>query len=154
MTCAGATFVPLTLSATEAARIEVAAPDAAAEVRITAIAVDTAAAACWNALIAGCGGAERGALPVRLRELVEATATYAGPAWWFSDGSVYRGRVTEAQLRIEEAARDGDGEDFAEAFVCFDQAVASAVVCAPHGACGTGGLPLPRQSTGASSGTA
>lgn len=146
MTNGGSAFVPLTLSATERARIAPGVTDAAAEVRGTALAVDSAAEACWDALVAGCGGPGRGGLPGKLRELVEATATYAGPAWWFSDGSAYRGRVAEARLRIEDAVREGDGEDFAEAFVCFDQAVATAVVCAPHGACAPAGLPLPRQN--------
>lgn len=129
----GSTFVPLTLSAADTA-----------DMRTAATATDTAAAECWTTLLADCDGPARRVLPTRLRELVEVTATYAGPAWWFSDGSPHRGRVTEAQLHIEEALRCGDGEDFAEAFGCFDHALAQTVVCAPRRTLGPAHVPAPR----------
>ncbi|SDJ33491.1 hypothetical protein SAMN05192558_10898 [Actinokineospora alba] len=88
---------------------------------------DAAAAECWTALLAGCDTAGR-SLPGRLRELADATSTYAGAAWWNGDGACHRGRIDRARTRIEEAVADGDGADFAEAFVGFDQAVATALV--------------------------
>ncbi|MBC6451135.1 sugar ABC transporter substrate-binding protein [Actinokineospora sp. HBU206404] len=88
---------------------------------------DAAAAECWTALLAGCDTAGR-SLPGRLRELADATSTYAGAAWWNGDGACHRGRIDRARARIEEAVADRDGADFAEAFVGFDQAVATALV--------------------------
>ncbi|MER7080200.1 hypothetical protein ABT308_18850, partial [Saccharopolyspora kobensis] len=70
--------------------------------------------------------AERRELPSRLRALVEATSGYVGAGWWAA--SAHRRRVAEAQLRINDAVREGDGAEFAEAFVGYDQAIATAVV--------------------------
>lgn len=67
---------------------------------------------------------------MRLRALVEATSAHVGSTWWSTGGSVHRRKVAEAQLRIHEAVREGDGAEFAEAFVGYDQAVATAVVSA------------------------
>ncbi|WP_253771152.1 sugar ABC transporter substrate-binding protein [Goodfellowiella coeruleoviolacea] len=92
-------------------------------------AANTAAAHCWTALLAGCDGPGRWELVDRLRELSEATSAYAGTRWWLTDGAVHRRRVAEAEGRIEEAIREGDGAEFAEAFAGYDQAVATAVVC-------------------------
>jgi hypothetical protein len=89
---------------------------------------DSAAAECWAALLAGCDAPGRKVLPTRLRELSEATSRYAGTRWWFGAGSLHRRRVCDAQLRIEEAVAERDGADFAEAFVGYDQAVATALV--------------------------
>lgn len=131
-------FLPLTVSAAHATPESI-------EVHGAARAADHAAVECWTTLLAGCGGPGRRCLPARLRELTEATAGYVGPGWWFSDGSVHRSRVMEAQLRIEDAVREGDGEEFAEAFIAFDQAVATTVVCSPsRSSGGKSGLPVQR----------
>ncbi|MBK1785654.1 hypothetical protein JHE00_15090 [Prauserella sp. ASG 168] len=99
-------------------------------VRHRAVEVETAAAHCWTALLAGCDSAGRWELAPRLRRLSEATSLYTGPHWWFADGAVHRRRVAGAQSSIEEAIEDGDGGDFARAFIGYDHAMASAVVCA------------------------
>ncbi|WP_199432693.1 hypothetical protein [Qaidamihabitans albus] len=91
---------------------------------------EAAAARCWTALLAGCDSAGRDALGPRLRRLSEATSFYVGTRWWFRDGSAYRLRVATAQSHIEDAVTDGDGQEFAKAFVGYDHAMASAVVCA------------------------
>ena len=125
------TFLPLTTSAAGAAARSHGEPQAraAAEVLLRrATEADTAAADCWTALLAACDSPGRQALPGRLRALTDATADYAGSSWWRSEGSHLRRRVTEAQLQLVEAIRDADGEDFAEAFVGYDQAVATTVV--------------------------
>ncbi|GDY29937.1 hypothetical protein [Gandjariella thermophila] len=124
----GPTFLPLTVAAARAAAIDRCAPaerGSADIVQRRAEAAEATAAACWTALLAGCDSPARRALPARLRELTEATSSYAG----IGSGSVHCRRVTQAQVRIDEAVRDGDGEEFAEAFVGYDQAVATAVVC-------------------------
>lgn len=97
-------------------------------VRRRAEEADTAAAGCWAALLGGCDPPERRALPGQLSALAEATARYVGSGWWAERGSGYRRRVAEAQLRINDAVREGDGAEFAEAFVGYDQAVATAVM--------------------------
>jgi hypothetical protein len=125
------TFLPLTMSAARAAvdcRNDPPIRASAEVVWRRASEADQAAADCWMALLANCDSPGRRALPGRLRGLTEATATYAGTAWWGSEGSHHRYRVAQAQHQIIEAVRDGDGEDFAEAFVGYDQAVATAVV--------------------------
>jgi hypothetical protein len=122
------TFLPLTVAAAREAADDLDRPPeqgSACVVQRHAEAADEAAAACWTALLAGCDSPARRALPARLRELTEATSSYAG----IGTGSVQRRRVSRAQFRIDEAVRDGDGEEFAEAFVGYDQAVATAVVC-------------------------
>lgn len=129
-------FLPLTVSASRRAA-------AAREVHLAAVAADTGASDAWLALLAGCQGPASRELPRRLRELAEVTTDYVGPGWWFSDGSAHRDRVTEAQLRIEDAVREGDGEEYAEAFADLDQAVATAVVSTPRPA-GAAPLPSPR----------
>lgn len=119
-------FLPLTVGV---ARTALDRPGSGAvqaiEVRRCAEAADATAVGCWAALLGGCHSAERKDLSGRLRALVHATSGYVGPAWW--EASSQRRRVTEAQLRINDAVREGDGAEFAEAFIGYDQAVATAV---------------------------
>lgn len=126
------TFLPLTISATFAVAEAMARTPtlrATAElVRDRARRADAAAAECWAALCAGCDAPGRRALPNRLRELSEATSVYAGTRWWFGRGSQHRERVSSALERIEEAVAERDGAEFAEAFVGYDQAVATVLV--------------------------
>ena len=125
-------FLPLTLSTANSVSAAVRAAPAlrasAAAVTRKASEANAAAAECWTALLAGCDGPGTRALPTRLRELAEATSLFAGLRWWHGDGSQHRQRVGRAQQRIEEAITERDGEDFAEAFVGYDQAVATALV--------------------------
>lgn len=125
------TFLPLTTSVAAGAATCHEEPPlrAAAEVlRLRAVEADAAAADCWTALLAGCDSPGRRTLPSRLHALTEATAAYAGASWWQGGGAHHRRRVALAQDELVEAVRDGDGEDFAEAFVGYDQAVATTVV--------------------------
>ena len=125
------TFLPLTTAAAKTAAHSHHDPPvrtAAEVVWRRAGEADAAAADCWTALLANCDSPGRRLLPSRLRALTEATAGYAGTPWWHNDGSHLRRRVTEAEYQLVEAIRDGDGEDFAEAFVGYDQAVATTVV--------------------------
>jgi hypothetical protein len=91
---------------------------------------DRAAAECWTALLAGCGTAARRDLGPQLRRLSEATSMQVGSRWWFAEGAGHRRRVAGAQENLEEAIAEGDGQEFALAFVGYDHAMASAVVCA------------------------
>lgn len=116
------TFLPLTADAAAAAR-------AGAVLRRVADA-DAAANACWASLLGGCASAKRWGLDRRLRQLSDAAGEFAGTKWWLTDTNAYRGRVTNAQGRIEEAISDGDGPEFARAFAGYDHAVASVVVAA------------------------
>lgn len=127
------TFLPLTIAASRAV-VDHCAETETRE-RITAVHsaandADATAAACWLALLAGCTAPVRLELPNRLRELCAAASVHAEPSWWYTHGSRHRHRVDEARSRIEDAVRDGDGAEFAEAFVGYDQAIATAVVCA------------------------
>lgn len=131
------TFLPLTIAAVRAAADGGGRLDAAGEppVRAAANAVwqrateaDAAAAECWIAMLAACDSPGSRLLPSRLQALTDATAGYAGTAWWHSEGSYLRRRVAEAQHGLVEAVRDRDGQEFAEAFIGYDQAVASTVV--------------------------
>ncbi|MGP4019665.1 hypothetical protein [Saccharopolyspora sp. 5N708] len=120
-------FLPLTVGvARSAATGSLPRRDRAGEVQRCAEAADATAAGCWAALLGGCQSAERKDLPSRLRALVEATSGYVGAGSWAA--SAHRRRVAEAQLRINDAVREGDGAEFAEAFVGYDQAIATAVV--------------------------
>jgi hypothetical protein len=124
------TFLPLTTSAARSAALGPTDPparDAARQVWRLAAEADGAAADCWVALLANCDSPGRRMLPDRLRALTAATASYAGTPWWYGSGSHLRRRVAEAEFQLVEAVRDGDGEDFAEAFVGYDQAVATTV---------------------------
>jgi len=47
----------------------------------------------WAALLGGCDATGRKALPLRLHELSEAIANYAGMRWWLGNGAVHRQRV-------------------------------------------------------------
>src|SRR3954467_4195422 len=97
-----------------------------------AMRTDRAAAECWTALLAGCGGAARrelwaqrarppvggGAPPRRergpqLRRLSEATSTQVGSRWWFAEGAGHRKRVAGAQENLEEGIRGGGGRGLA-----------------------------------------
>ncbi|HJQ48507.1 MAG TPA: hypothetical protein VJ870_19615 [Amycolatopsis sp.] len=116
-----ATFLPLTADAA------VRAP--AHAVLHRAADADGAANDCWTSLLAGCASGRWG-LDVRLRRLLEATSEHVGSRWWFGTGSEHRRRVAHAQACIEQAVTEGDGQDFARAFMGYDHAVASALVCA------------------------
>jgi hypothetical protein len=105
-----------------------AASTGAEVVRRSAEQADSAAAECWAALLGGCDSPGRRLLPQRLRQLSDATAFYAGTAWWYGDGSRHRTRITRARERIEEAVAERDGAEFAEAFIGYDEAVATAVM--------------------------
>ncbi|GAA2971182.1 sugar ABC transporter substrate-binding protein [Actinokineospora diospyrosa] len=113
-TCREPTFLPLTLSTVRAT------PDPTTRaVHATARRADSAAAECWAALLAGCDAPGKHQLPLRLRELSDAATPHA------TEG--HRGKIDQARTRIEEALTDRDGEDFAEAFIGYDQAVATAL---------------------------
>ena len=116
-----ATFLPLTV---DAARRLGARPLLEAAVR-----TDRAAAECWTALLAGCHSAARRDLGPQLRRLSEATSLQVGSRWWFAEGAGHRKRVAGAQANLEEAIADGDGQEFALAFVGYDHAMANAGVC-------------------------
>ena len=116
-----ATFLPLTTDAALRA--------GAHTVLHRANDADDAANACWTSLLAGCAGGRWG-LDVRLRQLSEATSEHVGTKWWFSEGSAHRRRVAHAQGCIEYAITEGDGQEFAQAFMGYDHAMASALVCA------------------------
>ncbi|MFC5055002.1 sugar ABC transporter substrate-binding protein [Saccharothrix xinjiangensis] len=115
------TFLPLTMAAANEADDE-----GARSVRDRAESADRAAADCWLALVAGCTSG-RQALVDRLHDLSEATCGYAGTRWWAGRGSVHGTRVAAAEHRIDDAVREGDGAEFAEAFIGYDQAVATVV---------------------------
>lgn len=124
-------FLPLTLSTAETMSDTVQSPAIRASadaVRRKATETNSAAAECWSALLGGCDAPSTKVLPRRLRELAEATSMFAGTRWWFGDGSQHRQRIGRAQERIEEAIAERDGAEFAEAFVGYDQAVATALV--------------------------
>jgi hypothetical protein len=116
------TFLPLTTDA--------AAGVGARGVLSRAREADASANACWTSLLAGRSSATRWGLDSRLRRLSEATSVYVGTRWWFSEGSAHRRRVAHAQVCIEEAVTEGDGQEFAKAFMGYDHAMASAVVAA------------------------
>jgi hypothetical protein len=131
------TFLPLTIDATHTvSRAMVREPalrTPADVVSRRAREANAAAAECWAALLAGCDTPGCRTLPVRLRELSDATSDYAGMRWWLGRGAAHRDRVGRALERIEEAVAERDGADFAEAFVDYDQAVAAALVNAHSG---------------------
>ncbi|MCP2332336.1 hypothetical protein G443_002606 [Actinoalloteichus cyanogriseus DSM 43889] len=125
------TFLPLTVAAARTAADSLNEPPTRSSARVVwrrAEEANLAAADCWASLLAGCHSPARRGLAPRLLALSEATSTYAGRQWWMSTGSVHRRRVTDAELRIVDAVREGDGAEFAEAFVGYDQAVATVVV--------------------------
>jgi hypothetical protein len=119
-------FLPLTTAATRPAAGDPLDP--LFPVMCRADEANRAAADCWTAMLAGCDSRSRGSLITRLHRLSEATSIYAGTRWWLGHGAVHRRRVREAEVRIDEAVREGDGAEFAEAFIGYDQAVATVVV--------------------------
>jgi hypothetical protein len=127
------TFLPLTLQLTLPPTETAAARSAAENLRRRAAEADVAAADCWTALLANCDSPGRRTLADRLHALTDAAAAYAGEDWWYGDGAHHRRRVARAQLELVEAARAGDGAEFAEAFVGYDQAVATTVVAVQKG---------------------
>ncbi|KEI44711.1 hypothetical protein [Saccharopolyspora rectivirgula] len=118
-------FLPLTVAAARSAARNRADTDQAVEVQRCAEAAEAAATGCWAALLGGCDSPERRALPSRLRALAAATSGYVGASSW--GASLHRRKVAEAQSRIDSAVAEGDGAEFAEAFVGYDQAIATAV---------------------------
>lgn len=125
------TFLPLTTAASRSAAQSHDDPPARAAAEILlrrATEADASAADCWTALLADCDSPGARLLPARLTALTAAAAVYAGESWWRGDGSHLRRRLAEAQHQLVEAIRDGDGQDYAGAFVNYDQAVATTVV--------------------------
>ncbi|WP_410653626.1 hypothetical protein [Amycolatopsis sp. cmx-4-54] len=133
-----ASFLPLTIDAARRAD--------APEVLRNALLTDHAAAECWTVLLAGCQAealfsAEGSSAPLstkrgldaQLRKLSEATAEHVGTRWWFAGGTMHRKRVARAQENLVAAIAEGDGQEFALAFVGYDNAMAGAVVCAGIG---------------------
>ena len=125
------TFLPLTVATARAAADNPEQSELTKGARVVqycAEAANAAAVDTWTAMLAGCDYPGRRALPSRLHELTEAASVYVGTQWWYGDGSVHRRRVADAEDRIGEAVQEGDGAEFAEAFVGYDQAVAAVVV--------------------------
>lgn len=122
-------FLPLVVDAARAVAQGPAGPDrtSAQVVRRQAEVADAVASECWTALLAGCHTPARRSLAGRLRELTEATSIHLGPHCWFNVSSPHRTRVTDAQERITDAVREGDGEEFAAALAGYDQAIATAM---------------------------
>jgi len=116
-----ATFLPLTTDAAARAGAHVVLHRAAE--------ADGTASDCWTSLLAGCASTHY-RLDVRLRRLSEAASMHVGTQWWFSTGAPHRRRVAHAQGCIEDAVTEGDGQEFAQAFMGYDHAMASALVCA------------------------
>ncbi|MGW5055121.1 sugar ABC transporter substrate-binding protein [Actinokineospora sp. NPDC004072] len=123
MARADSTFLPLTISTAATLARDPRADPAVRAVHRLACRADAAATECWAALLAGCDAPGRRLLPERLRELAMTTSAYARG---LAPGD--RGRVDRAASRIVEAVADRDGAEFAEAFVGYDQAVATALV--------------------------
>ena len=124
------TFLPMAVAAARTAVTAPVEPPIAARAQVVrrhAEAAEAAASDCWTALLAGCQTSARRVLPTRLHELTEATSLYLGTRCWYGPQSPHRGRVTEAEARITDAVREGDGAEFAEACAGYDQAVATAV---------------------------
>lgn len=124
------TFLPLAVAAARTAVTQPADPPVLARAQVVrrhAEAADAAATECWTALLAGCQTSARRVLPAKLRELTEATSLYVGTRCWYGPTSPHRARVTDAEARITDAVRDGDGAEFAEACAGYDQALATAV---------------------------
>lgn len=126
-------FLPLTITATT--RIATALPAGQPRNRVHAVgeqarAADLVAGECWTALLAGCDTDSLYVLRPRLSGLAEATSRFVGARWWAGEGAAYRRRVARAQTHIAEAIAEGDGSEYARAFVGYDDAVASTVVCA------------------------
>jgi hypothetical protein len=124
------TFLPMVVAAIRTAATAPAEAPVMARAQVVrrhAEAAEAAAEDCWTALLAGCQTSARRVLPARLHELTEATSLYLGTRCWYGRQSPHRGRVTDAEARITDAVRDGDGAEFAEAFAGYDQAVATAV---------------------------
>ncbi|GLZ41215.1 sugar ABC transporter substrate-binding protein [Actinokineospora sp. NBRC 105648] len=117
------TFLPLTLSTVGTVCRQTGGAEM---VQAIARRADAAAAECWAALLAGCDAPGRHQLPNRLRELSRATAAFAGEQWWQT--TCHPARIDGARTEIEEAVAERDGADFAEAFIGYDQAVATALV--------------------------
>lgn len=124
------TFLPLTTAAARSAAQSHDPPArAAAEIVLRRAAeADASAADCWTALLADCDSPAARLLPAGLAALTRAAAVYAGESWWRGDGSHLRRRLAQAQHELVEAIRAGDGQDYAGAFVTYDQAVATTVV--------------------------
>jgi hypothetical protein len=125
------TFLPLVVSAARSAVDGPPGAPKAASAQVVwrhADAADAAAKECWTALLAGCDSPVRRVLVTKLHELTTAASLHLGIRCWFDAASPHRQRVSDAEARIVEAVRDGDGAEFAEAFVGYDQAVATAVV--------------------------
>jgi hypothetical protein len=120
----------MAVAATRSAVASPAEPPVVARAQVVrrhAEAAEAAAADCWTALLAGCQTSARRVLPAKLHELTEATSLYLGTRCWYGPQSPHRARVTDAEARITDAVREGDGAEFAEAFAGYDQAVATAV---------------------------
>ncbi len=127
------TFLPLTVAAARSAALAATEPpfrSGAQAVRRHAEEANDAAAECWVALLGGCSSPGRRNLPTRLRELSDATSVYVETGWTARHLTTYRRKLAEAQSRIDDAVREGDGAEFAEAFIGYDQVVATAVVSA------------------------
>jgi hypothetical protein len=125
-------FLPLTTGA--AVRLTGSAPPGPDRARAGSLLrvvreTDAAAGECWITLLGGCRETGPWTLESRLRLLSRATSEYVGPRWWFAEGSAHRGRVARTQSHVEGAVADRDGQEFAIAFVGYDNAIASAVVC-------------------------
>ena len=129
MTITNPAFLPLVVDAARAAQAVADAPARATAlvVRRHAETTDAVASECWTALLAGCQTPARRALPMKVRELTQAASLYLGSSCWFSASSPHRSRVVDAQERITDAVREGDGAEFAAAFAGYDQAVATAM---------------------------
>ncbi|MDX3658666.1 hypothetical protein PV646_15275 [Streptomyces sp. ID05-26A] len=108
-----AVFLPLTMEA---------AGSCGSGLRTKAEAANRAAADCWTAMVGDCDTTGRRTLILTLHDLSEATVISGRAA---IGGMVQYRRVTEAEALIDEAVREGDGEEFAEALVGYDLAVAT-----------------------------
>ncbi|WP_440901245.1 sugar ABC transporter substrate-binding protein [Actinosynnema sp.] len=117
------TFLPLTVAATEQAALRAGEDPAALALSRRAEAADSAAAGCWLALVAGCDSGRQAVLDA-VRALTEEASGRAGDLC----GAVPRRRLVEAELRVDEAVREADGAEFAEALADYDQAAATVVV--------------------------
>jgi hypothetical protein len=120
-----AAFLPLTLGAIT--EVQAAGPGTR-RLDVAARRAEQVACDAWRTLLHGNDRPRSTEFTTGLRRLSIAVGVFIGDDWSSCVCRGHRDRIARYQWWLEEAFADANGEEFAEAFACYDDALGRAVM--------------------------
>src|SRR5690348_16107899 len=125
MRTGAAAFLPLTLAVLEEVRADRCRTHA---LQVAAHRAEQLANDTWQGLLGDCDRRRRTEFTTGLRRLSLEVGGFVGDEWANGHCTGHRDRIARYHWWLEEAVADGSGDEFAEAFARYDDALARTVL--------------------------